>query len=396
MRDCLPSLLDYNRQFVGGGRDPLWLKQKLDRLCASPFGFLRGTFHLFAADWRELGDDPLGKGEIQPIVGDLHLENLGAFKAHDGRFVFDVNDFDETGSGSPALDLCRLAVSIVLAGHGVGRTAMRIEAMAEAWRKAVAELDLRPIDGSTKGLPGAIKEVIARAEEGSRSEWIDARVDGDAKHRHFRSSEKYFPVEDPLRRQQVQEAVALFAKSCAERPAECPSWPNVIDVAVRIAGTGSLGRWRYAVLLPGKGEKAGKELIIELKEALPSSLTPEDHHQAERVVETQRRLQGDHPAYLGTTRVAGAAFTVRELQPMEAKLDSSKLKGNDLDELAVAAGTVVGRLHRRGGALTERIAGRELSIARRVTAFALRYADIVEADWSRLVAERPAVERELI
>jgi uncharacterized protein (DUF2252 family) len=394
MRDCLPKLIEYNRQFVGGGRDPLWLKSKLDRLCASPFGFLRGTFHLMVGDWLELGDDPLAKGDAQPIVGDLHLENLGAFKGHDGRFVFDVNDFDETGSGSPALDLSRLAVSIVLAGarHGVGRAAARIEAMVEAWRKAALDLDLRPIDAETKGLPDAIKEVIARAEEGSRSQWIDARVDGDATHRHFKLSEKYFPVEDPLRRQQVVEAVELFAKSCAERPADCPSWPNVVDVAVRIAGTGSLGRWRYAVLLPGKGGKAGKELILELKEALPSSLSPEDHHQAERVVETQRRLQGDHPAYLGTTRVAGAGFTVRELQPMEAKLDSAKLHGNDLDQLAVAAGTVVGRLHRRGGAIADRISGREQSISRRITAFALRYADIVEADWSKLVANRPAVE----
>jgi hypothetical protein len=147
--------------------------------------------------------------------------------------------------------------------------------------------------------------------------------------------------------------------------------------------------------LPGKGEKPGKELILELKEALPSSLSPEDHHQAERVVETQRKLQGDHPAYLGTTRVAGAAFTVRELQPMEAKLDSTKLRGNDLDQLAVAAGSVVGRLHRRAGALSDRIAGHELSIARRITAFALRYAEVVESDWARLVAERPSVENAL-
>ena len=397
MRDALPAVVTYNQRFVGGGRDPAWLRAKIARLCASPFGFLRGTFHLFADDWTQLGDDPLG-ADTQPIVGDLHLENLGAYKAHDGRFVFDVNDFDETAPGTPALDLARVATSLVLAGarHGVGRAATRIEAMTGAWRKAVLDLDLRPIEASTKGVPPAVKEVLALAEAGSRSDWIDARVEGNGKSRRFKRSEKYFPVEDAGRRKSVEEAVRQFAASCAERPGDCPSWPNVLDVAVRIAGTGSLGRWRYAVLLPGKGEKVGKEMILELKEALPSSLTPQEPDQAPRVVSTQRRLQGDSPGYLGVAHIDGVAFTVRELQPMEAKLDSARLHGSDLDVLSEAAGTVIGRLHRRGaGTLAERVSGREEALARRITAFALRYADVVEADWAQLVRERKAVEAAL-
>jgi uncharacterized protein (DUF2252 family) len=398
MRDALASVVTYNQQFIGGGRDPAWLKAKLDRLCASPFGFLRGTFHLFVEDWPQLGDDPLAPGEPQPIVGDLHLENLGAFKAHDGRYVFDVNDFDETGPGSPALDLGRIATSLVLAGakHGVGRAATRIEAMVAAWRKAVTELDLRPIDNGTKGLPGAIKDVLEVAEAGSRTEWIDARVEGDGLHRRFKKSEKYFPLEDSMRRAAVDEAVRQFAAGCPERPVDCPSWPNVLDVAVRIAGTGSLGRWRFAVLLSGKGEKVGKELILELKESLPSSLTPAEGSQANRVVSTQRRLQGDSPGYLGTTEIAGIGYTVRELQPMEAKLDSAKLHGGDLDVLAETSGMVVGRMHRRGApTVAERAAGRDEALARRITAFGLRYADVVEGDWQRLVRERKSVEAAL-
>ena len=398
MRDSLASLVAYNQRFIGAGRDPAWLRAKLDRLCASPFGFLRGTFHLFAEDWASMGDDPLELPEPQPIVGDLHLENLGAFKAHDGRFVFDVNDFDETAPGPPALDLGRVATSMVLAGarHGVGRAVTRIEVMVDAWKKAVTELDLRAVDGDTKGVPNAVKEVLARAEEGSRKEWIDARVEGEGANRRFRKSDKYFPVEDQARRKSVEESVRAFAAASSERPSDCPSWPRVMDVAVRIAGTGSLGRWRYAVLLPGKGEKVGRELILELKEALPSSLLPNDDGQAPRVVATQRRLQGDSPAFLGVTQIDGVSFTVRELLPMEAKLDSAKLNGGDLDALSSAAGTVIGRMHRRGASsLSERLAGRELSLTRRVAGFALRYADVVDADWARLVRERKSVEAAL-
>ena len=110
-RDALAELVKYNSRFIGEGRDPAWLRTKLDRICASPFGFLRGTFHLFVTDWPAVGLDALVDAPAQPIVGDLHIENFGAFRAADGSVVFDVNDFDETGSGSPALDLSRLATS---------------------------------------------------------------------------------------------------------------------------------------------------------------------------------------------------------------------------------------------------------------------------------------------
>ena len=94
--------------------------------------------------------------------------------------------------------------------------------------------------------------------------------------------------------------------------------------------------------------------------------------------------------------IAGRPFTVRELQPTEAKLDWAMLKGGDFDALAAACGTVLGRLHRRANpALAERMAGRERAIARRVCAFALRYAAQVADDHARLTSERAAVAQAL-
>jgi len=111
-RDALAEIIRYNSRFIGDGRDPGWLRSKLDRLCASPFGFLRGTFHLFVADWPIFGHDPLADGATQPIVGDLHLENFGAYRAADSTIVFDVNDFDETGVGTPARSSGSVALSM--------------------------------------------------------------------------------------------------------------------------------------------------------------------------------------------------------------------------------------------------------------------------------------------
>jgi uncharacterized protein (DUF2252 family) len=398
MRDPLAELIRYNKQFTSAGRDPRWLKTKLDRLCASPFGFLRGTFHLFALDWRTLGDDPLADGPAQPIVGDLHLENFGAFKTADGRFVFDVNDFDESAPGSPGLDLGRVATSFLLADeeHGELRAVSRIEAFLEAYLESARALDLRAV-GSKKS-PAAVQVVIHEAEAGSRPEWIESRVEGAFGGRHFRANEKYWPISDGNLRERISESVRQFATARPERPADCPSWPKVHDAAVRIAGTGSLGRFRYAVLLPGKGERQGKEIILELKEALPSSLEPDGNPaaQAERVIAHQHALQAASPAFLGVTAIDGRAFTVRELQPMEAKLDAAKVKPGDLDELCAACGTVLGRAHRRAGpSLPTRLEGRDRALARRVAAFALRYADLVGDDFALLKSRRTEVERAL-
>jgi uncharacterized protein (DUF2252 family) len=398
VRDPLAELVRYNRRFVGDGRDPAWLRLKLDRLCGSPFGFLRGTFHLFVADWPRLGDDPLAAGADQPVVGDLHLENFGAFRAADGNVVFDVNDFDETAASTPALDLARLTTSVVLADerHGDARAVERISSLVDAWAAAARSLDLRPIAG--KEAPSVVRSLVDTASEASRAAWLERRVEGGAGDRRFKTSDKYQRVTDDNLRKAISEAVRDFGARCGERPAESPEWPRVLDIANRVAGTGSLGRFRWAVLVQGKSDKPGKERILELKEALASSLTPSDSRDdaAERVIQTQRKLQGAPPAYLGVARVEHQPFTVRELQPTEANLDAGALKGGDLDALVVACGTALGRLHRRGGPeLAARISGRERSIGRRVAAFALRYAEQVNDDFARLRAERDAVAQAL-
>lgn len=397
-RDPLDELVRYNRQFVGDGRDPQWLRLKLDRLCASPFGFLRGTFHLFAADWALFGDDPLAGGADQPIVGDLHVENFGAFRAADGSVVFDVNDFDETALSTPAFDLARLAVSIVVADerHGDGRAVERIGALVDAWANAARSCDLRPIGG--RDAPPLVRALVDAASDSSRARWLDRRVACAQGQRRFKSSEKYRPVADEAQRSRVTQALHAFGAQCSERPRESGDWPQVLDIAVRVAGTGSLGRLRWVALTQGKHEEPGKERILELKEALPSALSPGEAvaDRADRVIATQRRLQGAPPAYLGSARVAGRSFTVRELQPTEAKLDVGALKGGDLDAVAAACGDVLGRLHARAGAeLAARIVGRERAIRRRVAAFALRCSEQVLADHARLRAERSAVAQRL-
>src|SRR5215475_1776723 len=117
-RDPVAEIIRFNRRFTGRYVDPL--RQKMERLSASPFGFFRGTFHLFATDMAagslEVGqsDRPFGQVEVD-IVGDIHCENYGTFKAADGAVYFDINDFDETTRGGFDFDCKRAATSLVLA-----------------------------------------------------------------------------------------------------------------------------------------------------------------------------------------------------------------------------------------------------------------------------------------
>src|SRR6266478_8723069 len=91
------------------------LRRKLDALASGPFSFLRGTFHLMAADLiqgRVPGADPSAPEGL--VVGDLHLENFGTFRGASGELCFDVIDFDEVASGPIDFDLKRLCTSAML------------------------------------------------------------------------------------------------------------------------------------------------------------------------------------------------------------------------------------------------------------------------------------------
>src|SRR5262245_39531382 len=157
MRDPLDELRSFNRPFAR--RNPELMRAKIARMAESPFAFFRGTFHLYARDVLSGAGGILAllgqTGTEMDLVGDIHSENFGTFKAEDGRFHYDVNDFDETTTGRFDFDVCRLATSHFLAAkerddplpRAVQITLSGIEAYAAALRRWLgkskpADLDL--------------------------------------------------------------------------------------------------------------------------------------------------------------------------------------------------------------------------------------------------------------
>src|SRR5262249_21005348 len=121
MRDPIVEFQNYNRAFAR--RNPELLRLKVARMAESPFAFFRGTFHLFARDILEqffTSLPPTGSETELDLVGDIHTENFGTFKAADGEARYDINDFDETTQGRFVFDVRRLATSVVLASYDRG------------------------------------------------------------------------------------------------------------------------------------------------------------------------------------------------------------------------------------------------------------------------------------
>lgn len=125
----------------------------------------------------------------------------------------------------------------------------------------------------------------------------------------------------------------------------------MLDVARRIAGTGSLGVVRYVILVEGKGSPDGNYLL-DLKEAKPSSLLPRlgrigigpptHTDEATRIVSAQERLQAVRHAFLFPVVFDNLSGVLKELQPVEDRVAIADW-GRKLDRLREVV-TAMGRI----------------------------------------------------
>jgi uncharacterized protein (DUF2252 family) len=135
----------------------------------------------------------------------------------------------------------------------------------------------------------------------------------------------------------------------AERPPK--EALEVLDAAFRVAGTGSLGCLRVAVLVRGKGGPDGAWIFDMKEEDTPSAaciVRPPRLDAAERVATAVRACVSQPPRMMGTTKLRGSPMFTRRLAPQEDKLDLTKLAAKDMEPLAAYLGTLLGAAHRRG------------------------------------------------
>lgn len=381
------------------------LRRKLDALAATPFQFFRGTFHLMT--WDLFQSRVPGAAALAPeglIVGDLHLENFGIYRGASGELVFDVNDFDDVGFGPLDLDLKRLCTSaLLLPGLAQGVRLGAAKAIARAWEEELTKLGGRfPIPAWPQAkAEGRVAELLQENAKKTR-ELMIGKAAPEKGHSKLVQGEKF--VRPAKQWQQiVEQSMAGYLESLKQLKApDAPRDFEILDVAYRFKGTGSLGRLRFTVLL-GKGNE---RRAVELKEARSSAMddargTPPLRDRARVQTASIRRLQGDPWPRVAATRFGKLAALGRENEPEEEKVACEKFAQGDAHHEELTAysrqcGQVLARLHARVNAPTILGAQWDASeAARGAVAFAEKYAAQVEADQQAFAGARERVATDL-
>ena len=336
------------------GRRPELIARKYRAMSRDPFVFFRGTAHLFWEDWASMGGTALDDAPLAWCCGDLHLENFGSYRGDNGLAYFDLNDFDEAALAPATRDTARFLTSACLAAESLGlstREVRQLEAsFLDGYAAALTAGKARWIERSIA--TGWIRELLRSVEARTQQQLLDERTVMRDGRRVLRIDEKRTFKLTVAERRRVAQSIARFG---ARQPD--PGFYRVRDIVGRVAGTGSLGVPRYAVLIRGDG--AGDERILDVKAARPSALTihlasslaarqPVTRNHAERVVQVQRRMQAIPPDLLSGLTIGSKPFVVRELQPVADRLDLAAWDGR------------VGRLRRAVTAMGELTAWAQL------------------------------------
>ncbi len=316
MIDVVESIRTYN-----AGRDPERLQRKYVAMRHDPFTFLRGTCHLFYAQLP--ASRVLSKAPPTWVCGDLHLENMGSYKGDNRLVYFDLNDFDEGALAPCTWELVRLLTSVHIAAASLQLSTGQAEHLCtlflDSYIDALRLGKARWIERDTA--TGMVGDLLGSLRGRLRPHFLDSRTERKGKHRKLRTDgRRALPITDKQR----EKVTALIGKIATKEDKQ--DFYRVLDVARRVAGTGSLGLDRYAILVEGKGSPDGNYLL-DLKEAIPSSLACQLHirqpawaSEAERVLAVQHRMQAISPAFFRAVKMGRKSYTLRGLQPTEDRV----------------------------------------------------------------------------
>ncbi len=375
------------------GRDPERLALKYRAMRSDPFVFLRATCHLFYARLPH-DEGVLRKAPPAWSCGDLHLENFGSYKGDNRQVYFDLNDFDEALLAPMTCDLVRVLASILVGCRTLLTDAREVEAplqlcqvLLDAYATAIVDGKARWVERETA--TGPVGELLHKARSRHRVALLDSRTVHKGRRRLLNlEGGKALPCAK-LQREAVVEFFAGFAAT-----QDNPRFYDVLDVARRIAGTGSLGVERYIVLVRGKGSPDGNYLL-DLKRAMPSAPAPQVPveqprwaDEAHRVVAIQRSMQAVSMAFLQPVVLQNHPFVLRGLQPTEDRVALAGLSVAHLSRLVHTMGQCLAwaqlRSSGRGGSATADALG-DFAARRkwrtRLLDIARQAATQVQTDW---------------
>lgn len=271
------------------------LREKHERMAASPVEFLRGTFYRWAQCLPENCPD-FGNAPRVLAIGDLHIASFGTWRDEFGRLIWGVDDFDEACRLPYANDLIRLAVSAVL----------------DAWEGEI-KVDVKDVCGTVlDGYRSSLSQGGRALVLEERHKWLRKIA-----LEHLDKPATFWNKLDALPTSHAPipaGARAALARILPKRGIE-------YRIARRTSGIGSLGHPRYVAIFDWEGA----QLAFEAKEMVPSAWTWAHPEQSEGI-------QYDHAMDCGVrckdpfVRVIGK-WLVRHLSPDSSPIEIESMSG---------------------------------------------------------------------
>ena len=273
-------------------REPDLVPVRHGRMMVSPFTFYRGAAKIMATD---LKDTPTAGLDAQ-LCGDADLSNFGVFASPERTLLFDVNDFDETLPGPFEYDVKRMAASFTIAGRNNGfakaetrdATVVSVrsyrEAMAEfaemstmdIWYARLSEQDLmtaiRTAARSLSSTGKRKKKEAETAEKGAEKIAAKARTHDslqalsklaelvDGTYRIVSQPPIVVPLRDAAAsigisedeiEHTIHEQFRAYRATLQDDRRHLLERFEMVDVARKVVGVGSVGTGAYIVLAPG-------------------------------------------------------------------------------------------------------------------------------------------------
>ena len=364
------QIYTYNHPFFANL--PNELATKMTKMALSAFSFYRGTAHLFYEDlkntkiWAASAYTNTVTNGVW-INGDMHMQNMGGLRDGSDTAVFDTNDFDEGYLGSYTWDLRRMAVSIVLAAEENGISADDRQALVKnfvesyatqmsAFRGNQTELAFRLTAHETSGV---VKEMIQAAAGKNRPKFLGKYTVIDAGQRRFQASEAALTPVDSNTLAALKTAMTAYVNSIPTADRKNNNFYTLKDAALRSgSGTGSLGRYRYYLLIEGNSTDNNDDVILEMKQetdsavsiAAPNNLpaTTYDGHNGKRVFNTLRAMSNNPDVLAGYTTFNNLPFFLHERSPYQEDFDYTVLKTySKFNEAVKYMGQVIAKNHAR-------------------------------------------------
>ena len=288
------------------------LAVKHQKMAEDLFEFFRATYYRWAEHWTDVCPQ-LAKAPACLVVADLHVENFGTWRDSEGRLVWGINDFDEACPLAYTNDLVRLASSAIIS----------IDDPARPCEIKPGEASGAILKGYHDGLKaGGLPFVL---EE--RHTWLRKLATNDLRdtEKFWKKLEQAPPWPNPL----PGNVEAVLKQSLPEKSI-------VQKISARVAGLGSLGRYRFVAL----AERAGGYLAREAKSYLsPVSAKDDPTCYYEEIVSKAVRCP-DHT--LGITE----GWVIRRLSPYCSRVELSVLpKEHDDEKLFQAMGFEIANIH---------------------------------------------------